>query len=687
MPALAAWRATPRGRRSISEAARALGAYTDGRTRLALLVGAGVDQALAGRPGWTDLLGRLGDELLRHDQHAERLAEVAAEWPMEAAEALRLTLGPQDFITQLRTTLPPVPGAQLVASSLAAPITALVQAGIGVIVSLNYTDDLAATLKLTLPPAKSVRVIERAELSAWPLGDLLNPPADQVHVLKLHGSVPSSGAVSAPSIVLDRSSYDAALSADTPYREILSRLFEDFTVLSVGVSWADVPLRDAAAQARRRLPVARPMHYAARQRSGSGARDWWEERALTASYGLRPLYYAGHHEVAEILTSIVGLADPVSRPAASASLEEIAGWLDRVGDFESQQQSAWFAEHWRTLSDLIKDACEPGTLTPGRWLAAARAERHLRHFIWFWLDPKERAAHRNGLWEKIARALDDLPPSETSALWQDEQIAAALEWDAQPSGDMRDRVLLEFALGAYEIYGRDVQSKRSAAPWIGKLDRVRQCARSSSIAAYRISLASQVWATTARSGLLEAARNACWESMEAKIALDIAQDKLLQTARSSAPTPRDWPGALRDPLWRECDHVRELSRVTGCNRREAGAVVLASLLAPADHAESDLIAAYRRVRDLSGGKPEPTAAWSVVIGLIAVFVDQVQETPREALIDPLSEWLIDRCGEIPIDAALACVVEKNFARHWSGFHDQAGALAPLIATRLLQKKH
>jgi hypothetical protein len=174
--------------------------------------------------------------------------------------------------------------------------------------------------------------------------------------------------------------------------------------------------------------------------------------------------------------------------------------------------------------------------------------------------------------------------------------------------------------------------------------------------------------------------------MEAKIALDLVQGKLLRATRSRSPTPRNWRGSLRDHLWRECDHVRQLSRVAGCNRREAGAIVLASFLAPADQAESDLIAAYRRVRDLSGGNPEPTAAWSVIIGLIAVFVDRSQEKSVEKLIDPVGEWLIDRCGEIPIDAALVDVVTNNFATHWRGFHGQAGDLAPLIAERLLRGK-
>ena len=81
---------------------------------------------------------------------------------------------------------------------------------------------------------------------------------------------------------------------------------------------------------------------------------------------------------------------------------------------------------------------------------------------------------------------------------------------------------------------------------------------------------------------------------------------------------------------------------------------------------------------------EPTSAWAVIIGLIAVFADQTGTALEHEFIGPLCEWLIDKCGKIPISNALAPVVERNYARHWQQFHRQAANLAPRVAAQLLR---
>jgi SIR2-like domain len=685
MPGRPAWRATPRGLRSLAEAADALQAVRVSRSKLAVIVGAGVDQSIADRPAWTDLLGRLGNGLEVAGPCNESLTKVARDWPMETAEALRLTLGPDRFGTVLREALPPTGADEVERSPLARAIAKLVEQGASIIVSLNYTDDLVTALRARLQRSFVVRVIDRSEMSAWPLGHLLTPELGEVHVLKLHGSLPLADTAVESDVVLDRSSYDAAVAADSPYGSVLSRLFEDFAVLSVGVSWTDVPLRDAAARARRQLPVARTMHYAAWQHSGDGARDWWQERALTASYGLRPLYYVDHGQVADLLSSIVELVDSAEGPSPDAPLSDIADWLDRAGDYESRQQSTWFAAHWRAASEAVKRACDPATLTSETWLAAARVERHLRHFLWFWLAPREKATIRRQLWQGLADAWSILPSSEAALLWQDERIALALDWNTEATCGSPDRALLDFALGVYEVHGRDLSIHPSAAEWIDRLDCVCRHAPHS-ITRRRIATASKVWTRDASLDLVNAARDACWEGMEAKLALDIAENRLRSLAASLRyETPRDWPGRDRDALWLQSDHVRELSRVAGSNRREAGAVVLASFLAPIDRAEGDLIASYRRLRDLSGGQIEPTSAWAVIIGLIAVFADQARTVSDHELVSPLCTWLADKCGQIPISTALASVVEQNYTRHWQQFHRRAANLAPRVAGQLLRE--
>lgn len=689
MPGTPAWLVTPHGRRSVSEVATAaeVGAQA---ARLVLLIGAGVDQSLNNRPGWTALLSNVAKA---GDVHVDRsrLKSVSSQWPMESAEALRITLGPVGYIDGIRKAIPAIPGEAAAATALAQAITRLVAGGVGLIISLNYTDDLIDVLRTNLPSDFGVRVIERTELSAWPLGQLFQPPQKQVNVLRLHGAIPFDGVVGEP-VVLSRSTYDAALSSDSPYRAILSRLFEDHVVLSIGVSWNDVALRDAAATARRKLPIARPMHYATLPQTGT-TRDWWEQRALTASYGVRPLYYTQHTEVSQILDSIADLAVGCRTPTADSSLEEIASWLENVGDYESRQQSSWFAQttdgtpNWQATVSSIRRACHGRTMDPEQWLACARIESHLRHFLWFWLPISERSETRRSLWTDIARHWSSFAPSTRNELWNSDQLQAALSWRSQSIAPT-SRALLQFAIGAHEVmsrapFGPVVEDWRNRLADLGRTG-------GSSITAKRARLARQVWAPPASPKLLAQVQRAYWEGIEAKVALDLVEIRIKEetAARSTddqgrSPTMRDWPDSLRAELFGQCDHVRELARVVGSTRREVGAIVLASFFIPADQAEGYLIAAYRRMTEMSAGRPEPTATWAVIIGLIAAYSDQAPGVDDERLVPVLCEWLQDKCGRIPLDEPIAQAVEQVYAVFWRKFHRRAAGLAIGVARSLL----
>ncbi|NEA31754.1 SIR2 family protein [Streptomyces sp. SID13031] len=685
MPGTPAWNATPHGRRSISEVAAAIKSR-DGASRLVLLIGAGVDQALSSRPGWTDLLDEVAGGPDGATLDRSHLKDVAKQWPMEAAEAIRLTLGPVGYRENISRAIPARTNEAVAETAIAQALTAVVCSGVRLIVSLNYTDDLVAVLRLNLPARLTVRVIDRTELPAWRLGHLFEPASGEVNVVKLHGSIAATDGVSGSPVVLSRSTYDAVLTSDSPYRKILSRLFEDYVVLSVGVSWSDVALRDAAAQARRELPVARPMHYATLPQEGT-SRDWWEQRALTASYGVRPLYYDKYQQVPELLQSIAEVASGKLTPAPGASLEIVASWLRRVGDYESRQQSIWFAEeptgvpNWKITSDAILRACRAEVIDPDTWLNCARVEGHLRHFVWFWLHPAERSAARMRVWSAIARSWRSLPSEAQKAFWDEERLIGSLEWDNRES-ETPDRAVLEFAYGAHEVMGA-ASPEPAVREWAQRLAQLGRHAPQS-IAARRSQLAGIVWSQPPTQRLLEGMQEAYWEGMEAKVAHDLAENRIkLEIVNRPDTTLRDWPDSVRSALHEQCDHVRELARVAGSTRREAGAIVLGSFFISPDRAQSDLIAAYRRLTDLGGGRSEPTASWSVIVGLIAAVSDQARDVPSERLLPSLCEWLLDKCGKVPLDGSILTTVEQNYSVFWRTFHPRAADLAVEVA-RLLQ---
>jgi hypothetical protein len=107
------------------------------------------------------------------------------------------------------------------------------------------------------------------------------------------------------------------------------------------------------------------------------------------------------------------------------------------------------------------------------------------------------------------------------------------------------------------------------------------------------------------------------------------------------------------------------------------------MLTSSTQAEGELVAAYRRLRELTDGKPEPTAAWGVAIALMAAFLDQVPHVIEDELVDPLCDWLTQKCGVIPINAELAEVVKRNYAAYWRDYHQRAAGVAGRVAERLL----
>lgn len=672
-----AWRSSPSGRRSVSDFAEAIRAGNSEASLATLIVGAGVDAALAGRPLWGDLIAQVGMPCTEGGQ-PDQLAEVARTWPMEAAEALSVTLGPDAFYAGLTSALSESPKPS--SPALGDALGDLIRAGVRLIISLNYTDDLLEVLQEKCPKHQFM-LIDRRELSAWPFGRLLHPTRDTIHVVKLHGSLRSTNEEPI-GIVLNRTSYDDVASTHESYGILLQRLFEDSVVLTVGVSWSDLPLRDAAGRSRHRIPVAGRTHFALKPHNDTEAYDWWESRSLTSSYGLRPLFYRDHGEVAEAIKTIADAAVPSDEPSLATPLGKIADWLDSAGDFESCQQSAWFAKNWEWVAleiEGLKDRSE--CISGNEWMSCVRIERHLRHFLWFWLTPEAAKDRRRRVWNSLASSGERLAGGSRELWWRPTQIVETMEYESE--FDLNAAAILDFAVGAFEVFG-DSPSP-GALTWRLRAQGLWS-EYSSSRAGKRVELASKVFTSSyvPTPELLARARGARWEGLESKIALDLCQ-AAMQMARAGATAGlRDLPLRERERLARICQWAQGVARVAGSARREVGATVLGSLVVPVERAESDLIASYRGLAERSRGLIEPTAAWSIVIGLVAAFVDDSGAQREGDLIHALTPWLGLKCGSIPVAYGVAQAVQENYSRHWSQFHSRAGELAPLVAASLVQ---
>jgi hypothetical protein len=614
---------------------------------------------------------------------------------MEAAEALRNAVGPTQFWDAIRRVLQSA--GEIRPTVLGTALYHLIDAGVQVVVNLNYTRDF---LDLVAPifrvAGRQVRVIDRFHLGSFNFHELLHPPEGVVHVVYLHGFVDPLS-TDEPGVVLDRKSYDEATLATAHYMHLLVRLFQDFTVISVGASWMDVPLRSAAAQAVFDFPIASRTHYAILPQTEDPNMDLWQERALVSSYSVRPLHYVvenrvDHSEAGRIIQAIATpqLLPNYGAPPTDEDLLHIADILDQWGDYEAAAQGDWMAINWQVLTDAVGWRSNDN-LTPELWMALARIERHLRHFLWFYMPPtdKGRAFARSRLWDHVASLWSCLPPEDQTRIWDPQHMVLQGAKGASRAHSITNPGLFEFALGAYEVqYELDgIPISGEAEHWRSKLEGL--CAYlPTSLLSRRVALAQRVWAQRTPDGvgldyldLRRSAAHAAWEALEAKIALDQLQAEFLSRVRTDSRKPREWGESARRLLLALGDDACGAARVAGCFRREVGAVVLSSFIAPLQQAERNLIAIHRRFVESSSRLQELSMLWWIYIGFLGVFCDKhrpVAADSREAF-----RWLTQRCGAPDVPGKeLLTAIRGNSIPHWRKFHEPAADLVTEILDML-----
>jgi hypothetical protein len=601
----------------------------------------------------------------------------ANEYPVEAAEALRISIGRDRYhkvlrqVTRKRDTR---------GERMANAIGALVELGINLIVTFNYTRDL----QQVLPPDREVIVIQRNHLPGWSKLDLLHPEGKKIHILAMRGVVDEQLGV-LDSAILDSRSYDAVMFSDFHYADVLQRLFQDYTVVSIGLSWKDVMLRHSAARVHYSSPLYGRTHAAILPRAqGAGARkrDIWQERSLVSAYSLRPLYYDPANRHAELVTLldefttlVIGVRSNAPPPAGAPGIHVLATMaetLDACGDHECVFHREWFGAHW-ARSQAALEAAAQCNLTTSSWIALARIERHLRHFLWAYVAPERRDDERKRLWTMIAEIGMQKYRAGELREWSTASLALAL--GAKPN--VVARGLFDFSLGAYEVF-YDADENEAVRFWRSLLEDER-CP---DIVRPRVEIAKQVWRPETKENentlakLRDAAIRCGWEGIEAKIVLGKCE-LMFREARRRRPL-RDLPETQRKRLLDVAMDAREVARLAGSGGRELGAVALGSLVQNPGPAEAELVGVHRGFAKRIEAGAGPVGDWGIYVALLATLLDRLD---GKTLVHPdqARKWLEERCGRIERPPLVNTNVAAVINQYWTPYHMRAANLAIRVA--------
>lgn len=689
------WVDGPRARRVLADLAEAIVGTPDNEPRVALFVGAGVDCALTNRPAWTGLIRELAVKC-ELKTISDPLSKVAMEYPVEAAQALRVSVGKDRYQTALFKA---TKSKTLSGKGMAYALKKLADLNrIRLIVSFNFTRDIVEALS-----SKKPTIIQKFHLGSWNRVKLLRPKS-QINLIAIHGINDGNTA----QVVLDRRSYDDAVFTDLHYSDLLGRVLQDYLVLTIGLSWNDIPLRQAAARVRYSAPISCHTHVAllrkddGRPARSAPTRDLWRERSLASSYGVRPVYYGSkgrdyHGGLLDVLGELDNLIeclgswkrefngkrysvlrDPMS-PEIGTTLSKIADNLDSCGDYESVVQRQFFALHWQQLKEILsRRATEHLTFT--EWEVLARLERHLRHFLWVYEQPDKRDKQRQTIWLEIASAGNRfLPDVDARTRSRRKEVGRALRELATG----RDRALFEFALGAYELFAFNATRHRTAKTWAKVLDHCVEETRFSQ----RVRISKNIWKSPSMDegnlrNYRDEAVKAGWESIEAKLALDICELRFRKTIERlrgkggiKRTCPRDLPRRKREELLFLAEDAREVARMAGAGRRELGAITLGSLVSDPMQAEGDLLAINRSYAQQTSGGPGLVGEWNIYVGLLALLVEQNPNVKARKSL----EWLEERCGEVNLRLKSPQGFIIVIGDHWRKYHSLAAELAAGVA--------
>lgn len=551
------------------------------RGQAAFIVGAGADRALTGNktPTWGQLVSQAINA-----KETEDTEGLISKWPTEIASAAKIFRGETEFqklIAKISECNLGENYSNIICSLLAKS---------NIIVNFNYSDIVCRSLEKIA--GREVIAVNREYLEHFSLpAPEANPTT--IYVYHIHGRA-SVG--SKP--VIDAWDYATIEREDKEYGPLLEKVFRSRAVTTIGLSWADAPLRYSAAHSLRCHQSSNKPHifvdFRAKNPPVITKSGYRTERAfvlgMRGSYGVQSLPVTKN----TFNDCLIQLQKQIKRPTLSAPLHQIAEFLDQSGDFESKLQLDFFrGSPLNEQSTEIRDP-DPSTLSTNidklyrrlvrdksDPIACARIERHLRHHIYLY-SGNNRVKMRQNLWSATFKKID--------------------------TNKIEDRLLFDLLCGTVEVRKRIPKFTTLA-------NRLSPSMRN------RLKLAHQVWGDgPSHTDLPKQLYDAGWESMAAKIILDEASKEA--EVANTLVWRNDWRSIVRAAA-----DAEKAARCCGSYRRQFKASIISAFWHNDEHySRQRMLDLYSALRE---GECEPGAVFGIAAGL---YLSMLKESSSDSEI-------------------------------------------------------
>lgn len=588
------YKAPSSARRSIAGARRAI---SEGKA--AFLVGAGFDRAIAGGASWDELVVGLFDD----NSAPSDLGAFVKQWPTEMALWARYRAANSKAFAEKISDRIHCDPPKLSGTPLTTTLASLLSKS-NLVVTFNFSEIVDRLLRRA---GHKVISIDREDLPSF----VIPRPEDRdvIYLVHVHGRCSPR---SEP--ILDAWGYNILANGDRFYTGFLEQLFTQRDVISLGVSWTDPPLRNAAALVYRTKGYLGRAHIAMRYEDDkkieaefrtqptSSIRRWCN--AMRAAYGVDQIVVSSETNLAFLRHLNTALSGPDLR---EDRLAQIADFFDAMGDFESHDQANFLttsagvvAPTVHYIAQMLGDALAKA---PGpSWVTAARIERHLRHHLYVYA-PHNKQAARKALFRSLRNAA---------------AIFSTKEWDKIDEG-----VRFDFAIGAVEV-----QRNRDHG---GRDPRIRSKDRKA-----RLDIAPEIWLGDAKGEadrLIGRLLDLGWESMAAKVLCDRLQP-LTEKANSKKRSSNSKQRSLIEIL-DVAARAAALAKSSRSTRRQLKADVVAAMWNP-DPQEGRLTILNAFQRSETGIQLEPALYSGLTAGL-AVAHQRFRSRAGRRAGDPFEE--------------------------------------------------